>query len=363
MKRSGFQFLLFVMFLSGVVLAENFISAGNPGFEYHGRFDMTNKNEVSFDWPGVYITCAFDGTSCRAVLKGKNIFDINIDGREVKTIEINAEKDTFLLADGLKKCRHELRIVKRTESNDRISTFYGIIIDDKAEISKSAVKYSHRIEFIGDSYTAGFGNVHPVRECLPDKCDSLMYSTTNTAKSFGALIASRFNSDYQINAISGKGLIRNYNGMDNGKEFLFCYERTLQSGINNTQISSAHYDLTLWHPEVIVIGIGINDFQADPPYSDTVKFDSAYTQFIKMLQTKHPGVLIICCATQVWPTKALIPRVKSIVEKINAPGKKNVFYYEFQTENTALFGHPSIKDHELIAKDLGVLIGTVTGWK
>jgi hypothetical protein len=363
MKRFWFAFLIAFMFSGGVVLAQNFISADNSGFEYHGRFDLTNKNEVSFDWSGVYITCAFSGTSCKAVLKGKNIFDINIDGKKIKTIEVNAEKDTFLLADKLSNSHHELRIVKRTESADRISAFYGIVVDDKAKVYKSSAKYFHKIEFIGDSYTAGFGNEYPLRECPPDKCDSLAYSATNTAKSFGALVAAHFRADYQINAISGKGLIRNYNGIDKGKEFSACYERTLQSSINNPQISTASYDLTLWHPEVIVIGIGINDFQADPPYSDTVKYDSAYTQFIKMLGNKHHGVKIICCATQVWPTNALISCVKSIVEKINAGGDKSVYYFEFETENTALYGHPSIKDHEKIAKELGAFIGSIIGWK
>lgn len=363
MKKCGFLLLLGVIICGGNVLANNFISADNPAFGYHGRFDLTNKSKAAFDWPGVYITCAFEGTSCSAVLEGRNMFDAVIDEKIVRTIDVHGEKDTFLLADKLPAGKHELRIVKRTESNDRVSFFYGIMLDDKAKIYKSEVKYDHRIEFIGDSYTAGFGIEHQGRECAPDKCDSLAYSTTNAAKSFGALISARFNADYQINAISGKGLVRNYNGIDKGKEFPVCYSRTLQSSVNNADVKSTEYNLTSWHPELVVIGIGINDFQADPPYADSVKYDSVYTQLIKTISAKHSGVKIICCATEVWPTKALIPRVKAVVEKLNDAGNKDVYYFEFQTENMALYGHPSIADHEKIAQELCAFISKSVGWK
>jgi len=358
------QFVILTMFVTGgSAVAGNFISADNPGFQYFGRCDGSNKKEVIFDWPGVYITCAFDGTACRSVMKGRNTFDVYVDGQYQCIVDVKAEKDTFLLVDKLKKGKHELKIVKRTESNGNATSFYGLMLDNGAQIYRSVKKTSHRIEFIGDSYTAGFGNEYLSRDCPPEQADSLMYSTTNTAKSFGALIAARFNAQYQINAISGKGLIRNFNGIDKGKEFLSCYERTLQSSINNTGISSLPWDFSTWHPEVIVICMGINDFQADPPYSDSVVFDSTYSNFVKFLQAKHPGVKIVCCATQVWPTKAFIPRIRKIVEDFRGEGNNNVIYFEFETENTALFGHPSIKDHEKIAFELGTLIKSVTGWK
>jgi lysophospholipase L1-like esterase len=343
-------------------MSENFIPAGNASIRYFGRFDHSNPSEVSFDWPGVVITCRFEGTTCKAVLQGKNSFDVLIDDQYQKTITVTDQKDTLLLADKLNKGTHTVKIIKRSESNSNVSVFYGLLLDNKCKLQRLSSEPSRKIEFIGDSYTAGFGNEFPSCECKAEECDANVFSSTNTGKAFGPLIAGMFNAQYQVNAISGKGLVRNYNDIDKGKEFLFAYDKTLQSSINSNT-KTPLWDFKSWHPKVIVIGIGINDFQADPPYSDSAIFDSTYTSFIKFLQSQHPGVKIICCATKVWPTNGLIPRIKKIVEDCNNSGNKNVSYFEFETDNTALYGHPSLKDHEKIAKELGPLVGAVAGWK
>lgn len=352
-----------ILALSGVsVMGENFISADNYSIQYFGRFDHSNPTEVSFDWPGVIITCRFEGTSCKAVLQGKNCFDVFIDSQYQKTITIGEMKDTLLLAEKLSKGTHTLKIVKRSESNSNVSVFYGLVLDNGCKLQTSPAKPVRKIEFIGDSYTAGFGNEFPSRECKPDECDSNVFFSTNTGKAFGPIVAGMFNAQYQVNAISGKGLIRNFNGMDKGKEVLVAYDKTLQSRINSNN-KAPLWNFKSWHPDVIVIGIGINDFQADPPYSDSAIFDSTYITFIKFLQSQHPGVKTICCATKIWPANSLIPRVKNVVDNFKNSGDKKVFYFEFETENTALYGHPSLKDHEKIAKELGPVVGAVTGWK
>jgi lysophospholipase L1-like esterase len=354
---------LVALALPGVsVMSENFISADNPSFQYFGRVYRSNPGEVSFDWPGVIVACRFQGTTCKAIMQGKNCFDVFVDNKYQKTVAVAEQKDTILISDKLSKGIHTLKIAKRSESNSNVSVFYGLVLDNNSKLQTPPAEQSRKMEFVGDSYTAGFGNEFPFRECKPEECDSNVFHSTNTGKAFGPLIAGVFNAQYQVNAISGKGLIRNYNGIDKGKEFLNSYDKTLQSSINSNT-KSPLWDFKSWHPDVIVIGLGINDFQADPPYPDSVIFDSTYTSFIKFLQSQHPGVKVICCATKIWPTNSLIPRIKKIVDDLKNSGDKNVFYFEFETENTALYGHPSLKDHEKIAKELVPVVETVTGWK
>lgn len=356
------QQLLVVCYMWGRPVAGVFIPGDNDVFTFSGRCDYTHKNEVAFDWPGITITFGFSGMSCEAIIDGPCMFDLFIDGHFVNTIKVADGKDTLLLAEKLTSKKHIIKLVKRNETITKPVVFYGVIIDSSAQLFSDSGKITRKIEFIGDSYTAGFANEYSSRECGNEEPDVIVFTTTNAGKSFGSIIAETFNAERHINAISGKGLVKNYGWADRGSEFSECYKCTLLTSVSNPAVNGVLWNYA-WHPDIIVIGLGINDFQADPPYADPLQFDSTYKALITLLKEKHPDVSIICCATKIWPVNTLIPRVRSIVDSFRENGDHSIFYFQYETENTALFGHPSIKDHQKIAQDLGALIGTITGWK
>merc|ERR1711937_462476 len=72
----------------------------------------------------------------------------------------------YIFATGLTKDAHEIRIMKTTEPewNDREPspnwvTFHGLRLDAGSIIAPSAPRRQRRIEFIGDSITAGYCNL------------------------------------------------------------------------------------------------------------------------------------------------------------------------------------------------------------
>lgn len=358
MKRN---YCLFILTLSLTVYSMNLITPDNPGIQYFGRVDFSNPKKAVFDWPGVYLRFVFEGTSCSVILEGKNCYDLFVDGKKVSKIVAREKRDTIKLVDGLEDTKHLLVLKKRTESNFSPSVLYGFILDKDKKLLEPPSAPSRKIEFIGDSYTAGFANEFKGRECSAEKTDSVILQATNTNMAFGPLTAEKFGAQYQINAYSGKGLVRNFNGIDKGKEFLYYYDKLLISSMNNKG-ESPKVDFSSWKPDVIVIGIGINDFQADPPYADSSVFDSVYINFLNRMRKINPGVKFICCATTIWPQNTLIPRVKNIVESQKSEGKKDIYYFEYSTENNALYGHPDINDHRKIAEKLIPLVAQITGW-
>ncbi len=327
-----------------------------------GRTDQRSPGKVVFDWPGVTIRTIFQGTSCSAVMEGVNYFDAFVDGVLKATFCSKAAKATFLIAEGLTDRPHRLLIVKRSESAGAPSAFYGLVLDSGKTVSSPPPPSRRKIEFIGDSYTVGFSNEYLNRECPAGKDDSIMLTATNAYKAFGPLVSRAFGAQYHLIAVSGKGLVRNYNGIDKGRELPRYYDRTLISSVNST-VKSALWDFSRWQADVAVIGLGINDFQADPPHADSTEFDNAYLKLINRLRGLYPGVKIICCATKVWPGDELIPHVKGIVDRQKAAGKNDVFYFEYHTENGALYGHPHIYDHQKVAKELIPLVSSATGWR
>lgn len=342
--------------------AATLISPADPAIRYMGRVERSLPDRFVFDWPGITIQTVFAGTSCSAVFEGVDCFDAFVDGVLTATFQTRPQKETFAVAKNLTDRNHRLLIVKRSESAQSPSSFFGLVLDPGRKLAAAPDPPQRKIEFIGDSYTVGFSNEYMSRECPAGKDDSIILAATNTNRAFGPLIARAFGAQYHIIAISGKGLVRNYNGIDKGRELPFYYDRTLISSANRG-IASPRWDFSEWRADVAVINIGINDFQAEPPYADSAKFDAGYIAFIDRLRKQYPGVKIICCATRVWPTDALIPHVKAIVERQTKSGRTDIRYFEYHTENGALYGHPHSYDHQTIAEGLIPVVAEATGWR
>ncbi|MBN1760959.1 MAG: hypothetical protein JW863_21710 [Chitinispirillaceae bacterium] len=360
MKRM-FPLPLYLLLMTTALFSKSLIPPDHPAIQYMGRIDRHAPDRVLFDWPGITIRTTFEGTSCAAELEGVNCFDAYIDGVLSSTFCCKTAKSIYQIAEGLTDRPHRLVLTKRSESAGAPSAFYGFLLDSGKTVTAPPPLSDRKIEFIGDSYTVGFSNEYMRMECPPGKDDSIMLSATNSYKAFGPLTARAFGAQYHIIAISGKGLVRNYNGIDKGRELPVYYDRTLISSVNKRDKSS-RWDFSQWKADVVVIGLGINDFQGDPPYADSTKFDGAYIALIERLRKQYPGVKIICCATKVWPDDNLIPRVKAIVERQGTAGHQDVKYFEYHTENGALYGHPHIYDHQKVSRELIPVMAEVTGW-
>ena len=126
--------------------------------------------------------------------------------------------------------------------------------------------------------------------------------------------------------------------------------------------SSLRYDFDSFHPQVIVLFVGINDFQGNPPYADKAQFKKVYAGMLADFRKKHPGVKFLLVSTKVWPNDDLTPTVKSIYDSEIANGKRDVEFVTLQTANVGLLGHPDIHSHEEMAKVLRPIIGRLGGW-
>jgi len=366
MSYRVFVILFFLLAGSAMTLSagqRRLIPATNPHIRYMGRTDHSKPDCVTFDWPGVVIDAFFTGSSIDIVIKGTARFDVFINESHIGVVESPCTKATVAVAHSLPASGGKrLRLAKRSESTIEPISLYGFMLDSGSRLLPIPEERKRKILFIGDSYTAGFANEHSGREFRPDAADSIIFTCTNANRSFGPLTAKQFDAQYQLIAISGKGLVRNYNGIDKGKELPAYIDRTLLTSVNNGASGYTWKD-DRWKADVVVTGIGINDFQADPPYADPDTFDNAYDSLIQKLRVTHPGVKIICCATKVWPTNALVAAVKRVVTRQLACGHKDIRYFEYSTANGALYGHPSLDDHRHIADQLIPIIREMTGWR
>ncbi len=158
-------------------------------------------------WPGIYFESRFEGQRFYMAFSDTwNEYRLLVDDLSPVTIAQPGEKRLEIsdLPPGI----HQIRLEKVTESIDHAAAFDGFYIpaDEKA---LPVTARTRQIEFIGDSSMSGYGNRSTTRTCTSEE----IRLTTDTQQGFAALTAKHFNADYQINAISGRGLIRNYGGV------------------------------------------------------------------------------------------------------------------------------------------------------
>lgn len=353
--------LLFYTLLMSPVFGQVQIPAKDARLQYFGRWAFSDKGYAEADWPGVYLRFAFQGSGCSIRIQGTQVFEVVIDGEKQKPFATTDSLSWYGIAQGLEDERHTVVLYKRTESQSSGFQVHGVELSKGGKLLEAPARPERRIEFIGDSYTVGYGMESPVREPENLNEDSLLLWTTNAAQNFGAQVARSLGADYQINAFSGRGLVRNINGIVPDRPFGFFYDYTLMAARNTNQ-SSPKWNFQAWHPQVVVIGLGINDFQGQGIPADTNLFVQTYAQFLDTLRLRHPKVKFVLCATQVWPNDQLLPAIRKLALLEKGRGKEDVFVFEYGGEKTGLWWHPDVRDHQNIARELRPIVARLGGW-
>ncbi|WP_327585329.1 GDSL-type esterase/lipase family protein [Nonomuraea sp. NBC_00507] len=324
-----------------------------------GRVKVAGDS-VQYSWPGVSFEGRFRGTGVGITLNDyDNDYDVEVDGATVATL-VTPGRTTYWV-NGLTRGVHRVRLVKRTESPWATSAFGGFVAAPGGVILGKPAARHRQIEFIGDSYTVGYGNRSDSRDCTNDK----LHRTTDANLSFGALTARRLNADYQINAFSGLGMVRNYNGSNPQVTYRTYYDRALLNVDGDVWQNPG-----TWRPQLVVVGLGINDFSTaiNPgeqwtPETLAAAYRTAYHAFLDKLRAQYgPGTMIVVSATYMSNTTVFAETAQRIVQERNSSGDDRVRYWYYSESGLDYMGchwHPSVHDHQIIAERLDAFIATL----
>jgi lysophospholipase L1-like esterase len=310
-------------------------------------------------WPGTYFEGRFRGTAAAVrVQDNANILDIFIDGQLVRTI--TKPGDGQVEFANLSDQEHSIRVEKRTEAAWTSAQFVGVFVPDSAEVL-SVKPRARQIEFIGDSYTVGYGNTSPKRECPGDG----VWAMTQTQLAFGPLTAKHFNADYRVNAISGRGIVRNYNG-GAGLHLPEAYPNIIN--LDNGTVLETDTKTDDWAPQVMVIGLGTNDFST--PLNPGEKWKSRdelqkdyvtnYIAFVQRLRADNPGAYFVLMATD-QANGEIQGQVAKVLAGLKAAGETRV---AFLGMNGLSFEgcdwHPSAADDRKVSDSLIAFLNSQT---
>lgn len=329
-------------------------AAGGARARFHtvGRVKRAADGFVQYTWPGVCFEGRFRGTGVGIVLDdADNDYDVQIDGTTVATLVTPGR--TVSWVDGLADTGHGVRVVKRTESPWAAGRFGGFVAAPGGAILPRPRARSRQIEFIGDSFTAGYGNVSDTRDC---SANGGVNRNSNADLTFGALTARKLDADLQINAFSGRGMVRNYNGGDPGTDFRTYYDRALLNVEGDVWRRPDS-----WRPQVVVVGLGINDFSTPlnpgerwtTPDELVTAYESAYHGFLDKLRARYgPRPFVVVGATYLWNTTAFTDATLRIVQERRRRGDDRVSHWYYDDPGLDHLGcdwHPSLNDHRIVS--------------
>ena len=295
----------------------------------------------TYQWPGVYFEARFSGAFVNLMFDDEaNNFNVIIDGKPLMILRKPGHRSFMLQATG--DSPHLIRVEKRSETQYATGHFQGIM----AAPAPPAPSLARQIEFIGDSLTVGYGNTSAFTKCTTDE----IFETTDAQQGFGPLVAKHFAADYQINAFSGLGLVRNYDGREHPKYHMpMLYNRAIFD-------DPAAADLSDWHPQVIAIGIGGNDFSthlhADEPWKTQAElradYEKAYVALVRKIRARNPQAFILLAVAD--GRGDYTDGTLSVLKTLRDSGEKRIDRVTIPpTDNTGCNGHPNIRDDANIA--------------
>lgn len=307
-----------------------------------GRYEKTS-NGYSMNWPNSGIEFTFTGTSAAinvARSTGPAYFTPYVDGVAQQRIALTTGVNT--IASGLSDEKHTIKLVRSSEARHGRVWFTDIEADN---VMPTAAK-ERFIEFYGDSYTAGYGNIGTGG--TPE--------STDAQKAYAAVVADHFNADSSLIAYSGKGMAGN--GSDNAGLTIAEMSQYADIVLNSDAAMPSLWNFNKRTPNLVVIFLGTNDsYTASLTAAD---FEAAYKDFIATTRERYGNVKILCATRN---NVRLTDSVENVVNAVKAVGDSNIAFYKFESFGTSGGdSHPTAAEAAAIADELKTPISELMGW-
>jgi hypothetical protein len=316
------------------------VSPGHPDLYSIGRIDTRTPEAPVFIWQGTEIRTRFSGRSIGFRFSGawgQNFFNVIIDG-EIRVLQLTeGGTHDYLLAEGLPDGLHELILHKRTEGKFSKCIFGGIILEKKAQLGPKPEPLPLRIEFYGDSITAGACDEDPGADQYDD------FSTHNNYRSYGAITARDLNAEYVCIAVSGIGVCYSWNTL----LLEDIYDRLYPDP------NSPKYEFPERKPDIVVLNVGQNDYgySVIKDVAFPSDFTDKYVGLIRNIRNLYPDARIICTmgGMSAYNDSAELQAAfgKAVTQLQGADAKIHTLTFTSFT-----FNHPRVDTHEKLATEL-----------
>ncbi|MES1199368.1 MAG: GDSL-type esterase/lipase family protein [Pseudomonadota bacterium] len=339
-----FRFLVPLLLMGCAAQAQEHASYGKLG-----RYAEADGGGQTFAWPASGVEAHFIGTSLVAHIdeSGTSLMDLDVDGTMTQ-LQLQSGLHDYTLFSSPTRADHYVRLTRRSEVGSGLTTIRSLTLDGDW---RPLPMHGHRILFIGDSITVGYGAAGADEHC------HYSAETSPPFDSYAARTAAAFDAEFHVVAISGRGVVRNYDG----------FEAPHMSELIDAALpdhADKQWDAAQFSPELIVINLGANDFStADPGPT----FEPTYLAMLRTLHTRYPNARIITAFGPEDRTQDAIPRITAITAAYNREATQPIsFIYLPRATSGRIYGcdwHPGEDTQNLMAQALEAKIVHDLGWR
>lgn len=328
-----------------------------------GRFDESDPAVPTFAWSGTEITTHFNGPSIAVDLEERgpgHHYLLVVDGTPTRLATTSGRR-TYPLADDLDAGRHEVTLHRLTEAFLGETRLHGVVLAGGARPTRTPSPRTRRIELIGDSISAGYGNQGADAGC------PFSPETESHYHAWGAVAARALGADLVTIAWSGKGVFSNRGSTTDRETMPTLWTRTLP------ERADSRWDGARYQPDAVVINLGTNELAVSTP--DWSPFAAAYLDFVRAVRARYPRAQILCVLGPMlndsWPEdrKALTTAREAIsgaVATLTGGGDTAIGFLELPVQDGSTgYGcdwHPSIATHAGMATALEATLRARLGW-
>ncbi|TDG37275.1 electron transporter RnfD [Pedobacter changchengzhani] len=345
------SFTLLLWISSATAQKLKLVGSNNNRVNYMGRVLQTDSC-TTFYWCGTSVQLNVKNTeNVKAIFSENadvNYYDVIIDGKYTSKLKVLKGKHTYTVANGLTKKPHTIQLFKATNTDEKITNFYGFMVDECAKVLKDKTKQPLKMEFFGDSITAGHGVE------VPDGMEDTYFAEYfNNYFTYAAITARYFNAQYHNTSKSGIGVTVSWDPAIMPE----IYNRL------NPNDSLSKWDFSKYQPDIVVVNLFQNDNSLvnKPEHVQFIKrfgttkpseefIINAYKNFISSLRSVYPNAKIICALGNMdavnkdskWPGY-----IKTAVKELN---DNKLYVNIFKPKNSP--GHPRMAAQQAMADSL-----------
>lgn len=279
---------------------------------------------------------------------------------KAKSFAVTKGEKTITLADGLENKEHTIKVLKRTEQtvNSYGDSALGLInISTDGTFKTPTTASPRKIEFFGDSITAGYGML------AQSGANEFTTSTEDGVSNYAGLTS--YMLDTQFNSLTASGWAMDKNPWNNNK---------IPQVFNQIDFSnSTAWDFNNYVTDVAVINLGTNDnarlsgLTGNALVTAKAEYLSAYKEFVQKLLDTYSNVKVVCIyGGLMCPDDAPVyDGFKEMLDSMKADGKEvyslKLNAFDGYQEDMRL-GHPGKQTNKAAAKQLAAYISQITGW-
>jgi lysophospholipase L1-like esterase len=248
-----------------------------------GRFDRRDPLVPECAWTSCGVAVTFRGTGLDVELSGAGGIGLRVvlDGVPGQRLVTQGGEwgwqetaSVYTVVAGLADTEHTVELWREPEAMFGPLRFHGFVPAGNGALLASPRPYDRRIEIVGDSISAGYGNLG---------CP-FSAATEDGFAGYGPVAARALGAEIHVEAWSGRGMARNYDGSTDGL-LPELYDLALPDD------GTSQWNHVAWVPDAVVINLGTNDFNGGV---NPTTYVAAYTAFVSRLRGLFPNALILC---------------------------------------------------------------------